>query len=706
MNKEPIGLYILRYVLALGLFAFMAMLYWSSVLIEEDIQEVRSSLTELHNDITQLRADTEKIRDDVLSTLVQQQSHQVNNGQALQTQPKDIAAQTEDAYPNLLTSDPFYQVTLPKMLGPNFKPTGIRRAATVGVPNNLHPFSNWSNVATWVGQCSVAVSTMHFGIYETMAPDMALKLEERKDSQGRSELWVHLRDNVFWQPLDPALLPPDIKLAPHFQKKHQVIADDFKFYFDAVMNPWVQQPGAVSLRNYLGDIEEFRVIDKLTFVVRWKTDKVTSAGGKVENKIKYIAKSWTGNLTPLASFVYQYFADGTKIVTDDKDPETYRKNSAWAQNFNDHWARNIIVSCGPWIFTGMTEREISFRRNPEYYLPYAALSEGMEVQFKETPEAVWQEFKAGKLDSYDLRPDELLEYQQFLESPTYKQQAAQQGMAVKRLDFVDRSFSYIGWNEAKVQFQSAKVRRALTMAIDRNRIIKQYLNGQGVEINGPFYRYSKDYDASITPWPYDPEEARRLLSEEGWNDTKGTGVIDKTVDGKSVPFRFTLTYYVKSPTAKAISEYIAQAVKEVGIVCDLHGVDVADLSAAFDDKSFDAIFLAWEQGSPPEEPKQLWYSSGAHEKGSSNSIGFANREVDKIIDTLQYEYGPEKRIDLYHRFDAIMHQEAPYTFMYTPKAIFIYRDYVQNVFLPTDRKDLVPGADVAQPQANVFWLKH
>ncbi len=78
----------------------------------------------------------------------------------------------------------------------------------------------------------------------------------------------------------------------------------------------------------------------------------------------------------------------TKIVTDDKDPETYRKNSAWAQNFNNHWARNIIVSCGPYIFTGMTDRQISFKRNPHYYQPYAVLFEGMEVEFKDSPDAI------------------------------------------------------------------------------------------------------------------------------------------------------------------------------------------------------------------------------------------------------------------------------------------------------------------------------
>ncbi len=92
--------------------------------------------------------------------------------------------------------------------------------------------------------------------------------------------------------------------------------------------------------------------------------------------------------------------------------------------------------------------------------------------------------------------------------------------------------------------------------------------------------------------------------------------------------------------------------------------------------------MAWTQGSPPEEPKQLWHSSGAHEKGSSNAIGFANAEVDSIIQDLQYEYNPEKRIALYHRFDAIIHEEAPYTFCTHPNRYFFIESMSKTCLYP------------------------
>lgn len=692
MKKEPLGLYILRFVVNIGLFIFLVMLYWSYTLIEHDLRAIRNEINQLKSELLSLkdRPQTESSQNPAPSQAQNTLSSRVH---------------IDPSLPNLLQEDPFYATTLPKLLGPDFKRSGTFHGAVLGKPDNLHPFSNWAQVSAWLGQCTVSVARQKFGIYETLSPDMALKMEERKNKNtGKTEFWIHLRDGVYWQPLRNDWFSEDLHLAPHFFKKHQVTAADFKFYLDAILNPYVQETGAIALRNYFEDIENVEVIDNLTFIVRWKGIEVKDSNGDVQHKLKYVTKLLTGGLRPLASFVYQYFPDGKKIVSDDASADTYRTNSVWAQNFAHHWAKNIIVGCGPWIFDGMSDRQIKFRRNPDHYFPYDVLANASEVQLKDSLDAMWQEFKSNRLDTYQIRPDQFLELQEFLKSPAYLAQKAS-GAAIHQLEYLARSYAYIGWNEAKPYFKSKTVRQALTMAIDRRRIIEQNLNGLGIEITGPFFYNSNSYDSAIAPWPFDPQKARRLLEAEGWYDQDGDGILDKFIDGKWVPFRFRLTYYVKNPTGKAICEYIATALKEIGIDCLLQGVDIADLTAVFEEKSFDAINLAWQLGTPPENPKQLWYSTGAKEKGSSNSIGFANAEIDKIIDALDYESDPEKRTALYHRFDAIIHEEAPYTFLYTPKAVLLYRDYVQNMFIPSERQDLIPGANVSEPDSSILWLR-
>lgn len=710
MNKEPIALYLFRFTLGLGLFAFMAMLYWSSALMERDVKALRIELSTLQNGMHEMQTE-------ILQALLKEQAsdqqlllHLADKRSQGNTSTKSefnefLPAAKAHSYmdpnlPNLLSEDTFYTRVLPSLLPEGFRPKGVRRGAIVGRPDHLHPFSNWSNVSSWHSMCSVSVAQMHFGKFETMAPNMAVKLEQRPSGQnGIDEFWVYLRDDLYWEPLNPQHFPEELTLAPHFLRRHKVTAYDFKFYFDAVMNPHVQEGGAASQRNYLGDIVEFRVLDEQTFLVRWKSQQLEDNG----KKIKYTAKGLTGSLRPLPRFVFQYFADGQKITPDDDDPDTYRQDSVWAQNFAQHWARNVIVSCGPWLFDGMTDKSIRFKRNDSFYHPLAVLVEGSEVRFRESPDAIWQDFKAGKLDTHVLSPDQLVELEDFIASDAYQQQR-EKGSAVQRLDFVSRAYNYIGWNLATPYFTTQKVRQAMTMAIDRERIVEQNLNRMGIEITGPFFRFSPSYNEAISPWPYAPQEAERLLEEAGWYDREGSGIRSNVVNGKTIPFRFSLTYYVKNPTSKANCDYIATALKDIGVDCVLNGVDIADLSAAFDEKSFDAIYLGWALGSPPEEPKQLWHSAGAEEKGSSNAIGFANDDVDELIETLQYEYNLEKRHELYHRFHAIIHQEAPYTFLYSPKSALLYRSRVQNVFIPADRQDLIPGANVAEPDASVFWL--
>ncbi len=694
MKKEPLGLYIFRILTGFGLFAFMAMLYWSSVLVEKDIKNLRFEIQLLQNQ-------TKDIYHEVTSRDFQR-GRFVSSEKKSKTQSR---VQINPDLPNILTTDSFYKQTLPQMLGSDFKPSGTRRSAVIGKPANLHPFSNWNEVGSWVSQCSVTLAQLEFGKYETMAPNMAIKIEERRQKDSDlPEYWVHLRDGVYWEPLNERMFDGQVKLAPHFMKKHQVTAEDYKFWFDAMMNPHMQAPGAVSLRNYYGDIQEIEVIDPLTFVVRWQPKEVMNDDGELELKIKYLAKQTTGGLRPLASFIYKYFPDGTKIVEDDSSPDTYLKNSVWAQNFTDHWAKNIIPSCGAWIFEKMTDRQISFRRNPNHYFPLSVLVERSEVKFKNTPDSVWQDFKVGELDAYNVQPDQLIELKDFLKSSLYLEQASM-GEAIHRLNYPDRSYVYLGWNMARSFFESKKVRQALTMGIDRNRIIQQYLNGRGIEITGPFAYGSPAYDRTIEPWPFDPQTAREILEDEGWYDSDGDGIIDKEIDGKRVPFQFLLTYYVKNPTTKSIVEYVVTALKELGIKVQLNGVDLADISAVFDEKSFDCLCLGWTGGAPPENPRQLWYSKGAKEPGSSNMVGFANQEVDQIIDRLDFEPDQEDRIELYHSFHRIIHEEQPYTFLYSPKVAFLYRDRLQNVFIPADRQDLVPGANIAEPDGSVFWLK-
>lgn len=662
----------LRLVISCVVLIFLALIYWSFVIQEERLAAIQSTLIELKK--------------------------KIENEPAKETQVRSL--QPDASFKNLLIEDPYFLKTLPALLGKDFVPHGVLRQGTIGAPEHLHPFSQWAQVASWTSYCQGSAGTLQVGFYESLALDFALKIEERPtESKDKIAFWVYLRPGLFWQPLEARHFPQDLALSSHFFRKYPVTAHDFQFYWEALTNPHVDVAEAVTLRFLLRDIEEVKAVDDLTFIV---TARLHEFEGTY--RLPYSTRFYVAGLKPLARFVYQYRPDGSKIAPDDMEPGFYGRSTVWAQSFINHFASHVITSCGPWIFDHFDESVIRFRRNPEFYDPIHALYSNLEISFLETQEAIWRDFLATKSDLCLLAPDNLIDLEQYLHSSEYRARE-KSGLKIERKEYLQRQYSYIGWNEKRPLFSSKKVRKALTLAIDRSRIIREALHGQAVEVTGPFFYDSQAYNRELLPYPYDPERAKRLLAEEGWFDSDGDGIIDNEIDGKRVAFQFHLSYFIKNMAAKICCEMIARNLKEVGIDCQLNGLDIPDISQGFDDKSFDAVFLTWVLSTPPEDPRQLWHSEGAKIKGSSNMIGFENKEVDQLIESLQYEDDPKKRQELYFKLHDILYDEQPYTFLFTPKATLVWWNFIENIFIPNERQDLIPGATVDEPVVLYSWKR-
>jgi peptide/nickel transport system substrate-binding protein len=661
--------------------ALFGLLYWSNLLQEERLVSIQSQVEKLENSVQQISL----------------------KPSCTYTDPRQKNDTAYHSYDNLLQKDPYSTKILPTLLGNDFIPKGTLRMATIGTPDTLHPFSQWAQVVEWMNYCQATVAKEKFGYYEELAQDFALRLEERQtDRPDRVCFWVHLRRDLYWQPLEQRHFSDEIVLDEHFLQKHPVTAHDFKFYFDALQNPHVDLADAVSSRFLLRDIEHITVIDDYTLAVCAKKVEKKDSFGNVSFVLPYTTKFYIAGLRPLARFVYQYNPNGTKIAPNDSFKDFYQTSSLWAERFVHHFASRVIVSCGPWLFDGMTKQGIRFRKNPQFYNPYSALYQEMEIYFLESPDAIFREFVAQKIDLCVISPQDLIELDRFTKSDTYAE-FRQKGMDFNRLDYLQRTYSYIAWNQKNRLFESKKVRQAVTLAIDRNRLIRQNLQGQAIVVTGPFFVSSEGYNETLEAFPYDPDQAKRMLAEEGWFDSNADGILEKVLDGNVVSFRFRLSYYVKNPISKANAELIALFLKEIGIECTLNGIDLADLSMEFEDKSFDALLLAWSLTSPPEDPRQLWHSESADEKSSSNIVGFRNKTVDLLIEQLQYEHDKEKRKELLHKIHEVIHDEMPYTFLYTPKATLVWWNWIHNIFIPKERQDILPGATQEQPATMYSW---
>jgi peptide/nickel transport system substrate-binding protein len=248
-------------------------------------------------------------------------------------------------------------------------------------------------------------------------------------------------------------------------------------------------------------------------------------------------------------------------------------------------------------------------------------------------------------------------------------------------------FSYIGWNEKRPFFADKLVRRAMTHAVQREAVRKEYLYGLAEIVTGPFYIKAPAYDAAIEPYEYDLAAAQRLLDEADWVDGDDDGLRDKIIDGERVKFSFAFMIPSGSKTGELIAVLLQEDLRKLGIEMDIRQLEWSTFEQQLTNGNFDAVTLAWT-GTLDGDPYQIWHSS--QRDGGSNYIGFANSEADGIIEAARTEFDADKRNAMYRRFHAILHDEQPYTFLYTQPNLAILDKRFHNVVihkLGTDTRD-------------------
>ncbi len=198
----------------------------------------------------------------------------------------------------------------------------------------------------------------------------------------------------------------------------------------------------------------------------------------------------------------------------------------------------------------------------------------------------------------------------------------------------------------------------MTRLVNREEILRKLNFGLGRIVTGPFYRESKDYNLEVSPIPYDPEEAKRLLDEAGWRDHDGDGLLDR----EGVPFRFEFLIPAGRRFAERLASILKEDLKKVGIDMEIRRLEWALFIKNLDDRKFDAVTLGWVFGFE-QDPYQVWHSSQS--KRGSNFVGFESSEADRLISEGRKEFDRQRRAGLYQRLHTLIDEAQPYTFLYS-----------------------------------------
>ncbi|HLD81591.1 MAG TPA: ABC transporter substrate-binding protein [Patescibacteria group bacterium] len=288
--------------------------------------------------------------------------------------------------------------------------------------------------------------------------------------------------------------------------------------------------------------------------------------------------------------------------------------------------------------------------------------------------------------------------------------------------------------------KDAQTRNALATAINRDEIISIVFGGEAEIINGPILPGFIGYNERLSGAPFSPEEANRLLDEEGWKRitpeeyfeiirTNTKKEVDESEDSSSEASDSTIAaepetgetvdtsseetaettedtssddaalealkqqeFYrqkgnlilelnittVAHPENLAVAQMIAENWRAAGVRVDLFSVDAKKINTeVIKPRLYNVLLYAEVVGSDPD-PYPYWHSSQVKDPGLNLSL-FSHSKVDKLIEDARITSDPSKREEFYFAFQDILVEEVPAIFLYYPTYNYVVNEKVKNV---------------------------
>lgn len=227
------------------------------------------------------------------------------------------------------------------------------------------------------------------------------------------------------------------------------------------------------------------------------------------------------------------------------------------------------------------------------------------------------------------------------------------GFYVKNLPFY---YFALHFNCESSLFREKAVRKAVSMAIDRDSLIGKAFKGASTEASHPF-------SPAILPTrnvtAYQPKEAARLLREAGWRDRNRDGILEKN----GMKLRF-LVYYIIEEAAdnQKVVDLLSQYLFEVGI--EMKGVPVHynDLNKIrFGTGGYDAFLIS--HSTHDSVNYITWHSQVMGNPEARNYSRYGNKEVDQLLEQLRTTADVKAKRKIYARMQEIFNEEAPAAFL-------------------------------------------
>jgi peptide/nickel transport system substrate-binding protein len=457
----------------------------------------------------------------------------------------------------------------------------------------------------------------------------------------------------------------DLRDDVNFSDGQPLTGDDVIFSMKVIKNPFTD---AQARRNYFIDIKNVELVDGNKHKVRFTMHKPYYGAIYSIGDLEILPKHILDKDGVTDNFTFEKLEEASKTF----DPEKYPELQKFADFINSQEVSRdpkYVVGSGPYkLEKWVTGQAITLTRNENYWNKDSIPSYPDKLIFKTIQDqtAALTAIKNGEIDNMAVIRN--MDFVENLKNPEkYNLKKSIVGRPV---------YAYIAWNEERPFFADKKVRMALSHCVDRKTIVDKLLYGLAVPIQSHVYYKSEFLNKDLASILYDLEKAKQLLKEAGWEDTDGDGILDKVIDGKKVDFEFTFINN-QNPSRKQILLVVIESFKKIGIEADIQDFEWSVFLDKLDKHEFDACYGGWVLSDTPPDPFQIFHSSQSSDEGS-NYISYNNPESDKILVNLRTEFDEDKRKEMLYRWQEIIYEDQPYTFLWSASGKFATSDRFRN----------------------------
>ena len=433
-------------------------------------------------------------------------------------------------------------------------------------------------------------------------------------------------------------LRPDVR----YTDGKRVVADDFRFAIERVLTPATASDGSSFFENIVGAKDWVANLGKPNASAHFRGIEVPDENTLIFHLDKPDA-TFLNNLT--LPFAYAVRRDYVADLT--------RRDLDLSEN---------PLGCGPfkmreWVHDGW----LTLVKNPDYFHRDLPKCERIETRFGISSSLQDMLYEQGSLDLMSISDALPPDFLRLTRVAPWKNQV----MSAPMMDI-----RYMTMNNEVAPFNDARVRRALSYAIDRARIAS-YSTGRVSVAKGVLPKGVSSYNPDLKGYAHNPKRARALLKEANYRDDPGNPIPLIYSNGNDAP------YYGKA----ALS--IQADLKNIGMTVSLAPMRYSDLKAKAGTRGVGGARLAlmgWNQDypDPANYLDPLFNSRSITPTSSLNRSFYSNARVDSLLDAgLKMPPGPA-RLKRYSEAESLIVADAPVVFLHHFQRYMIHQPWVKG----------------------------